>query len=131
LLPSDPGFENFPPQKFLGYDDWAKNMIKTYGCKNEAAIYKNMQYCSARLEDDTLIISPKNHSSTRGWDGMDKSFDLIIPSSSSPETIGAAVKYSIARCTGKGADLVANKLFPDGVPDTFEKYLESLNLRIT
>lgn len=129
LQPSDPGFENFPPKKFLGYDDWVKNMIKIYGCKNETAIYKNMQSCSVTVENGITTISPSNHSTIRGWDGMDPKFDLAIPASSSQEIIGAAVKYSIARCTGRGADLVAKKLFPDGVPETFDDYLALLNLK--
>lgn len=42
--------------------------------------------------------------------------------------IGAAVKYAIVNCRGKGADFMRNLLFPDGQLETFEKYLESLGL---
>jgi hypothetical protein len=124
---SDPEFASFP-KKFLGYSDWVKSIMQKYNYKTETLIYRNMQSCSATLENNNITLSPKKHSSIRGCDGMDKSFDLVISSNSSPEIIGAAVKYSITRCTGKGADLVAKKLFPDGVPETFEDYLRSLNL---
>jgi hypothetical protein len=124
---SDPESANFP-KRFAGYTDWLKGIMRKYGYKSEIAIYKNMQSCSAILKDASITISPSNHCSTKGWDGMDKKFATVIPCDSSPEVIGAAVKYSIARCTGKGADLVAKKLFSDGVPETFEDYLKSLDL---
>jgi hypothetical protein len=110
--------------------EWIDFVSKKYWYKNKKAMFKNMQSCSAEMDAKTIVVSPWKHDNLEGWDGMDKSFDLIIPSSSHPEVIGAAVRYSIARCTGKGADLVAKKLFPNGVPDTFEDYLQSLNLEV-
>lgn len=106
-----------------------ENTIKKYGYKNKKSLFENMQYCFVKIECGNITISPSKHDKLEGWEGMDKKFDITIPSTSSPEVIGAAVKYSIARCTGKGADLVAKKLFPDGVPETFDDYLASLSLK--
>ncbi|MDR2107267.1 MAG: CdiI family contact-dependent growth inhibition immunity protein [Holosporaceae bacterium] len=103
--------------------EWLNNILKCYGYKNEKALYKNMQACSATEESEEIkFFSQGKDESSKGTSGFK------IKSASPPEVIGAAVKYSVARCTGKGADLVAGKLFPDGVPDTFEDYLKSLNL---
>lgn len=113
------------------YKGFVEYVLKTYGYKNKTVLFKNMQHCKVKFINNEITISPKKHDKLEGWEGMDKKFNLVIPSISPPEIIGAAVKYSIARCTGKGADLVAKKLFPDGVPETFDNYLKSLNLQQT
>jgi hypothetical protein len=102
------------------------DVLRKYNYKNKSELYKYMMNCSAMLEDGKIIIGSTKHKAG-GWEGM-HSCDIIISSSSPPEIIGAAVKYAIARCTGKGAYEVAKKLFPDGVPDTFDDYLDSLGL---
>lgn len=111
------------------YKDFVEYALKTYGYKNKTAMFKNMQHCKVKFINNEITISPKKHVKLEGWEGVDPKFDLALPSTSSPEIIGAAVKYSISRCTGKGADLVAKKLFPDGVPETFDDYLALLNLK--
>lgn len=107
-----------------------KDLLKRYGYKDEKAMQQNMQYCSVLYKDGTITLSPYMHSKLKEWKGMNEKFNLTILSTSSPEVIGAAVKYSISRCKGKGADLVAKKLFPDGVPETFDDYLALLNLEL-
>jgi hypothetical protein len=112
------------------YLQWIENVLRKYNYKNKSAIYKIMQWCSAEMSNNLIIIKSSKHGHIDRWDGTHNDYKITISSSSSPEVIGAAVKYSIARCTGKGADLVAKKLFPDGVPDTFDDYLKSLNLSL-
>jgi hypothetical protein len=101
------------------YSEWVDNILKHYGYKNEKSLFKNMQLCSIAKCDEKMIFLPYGKR-----EASQNDFKFTITSSSPPSVIGAAVKYSIARCTGKGADLVAKKLFPDGVPDTFEDYLK-------
>jgi hypothetical protein len=105
------------------YTEWICFILKRYAYKNEKTLFKNMQLCSVTKEKSEITFLPFGRREARKGD-----FRFTICSPSSPEIIGAAVKYSIARCTGKGADLVANKLLPDGVPDTFDDYLKSLSL---
>jgi hypothetical protein len=102
--------------------------MQKYDYKTKTAMLKNMQLCYVEQTSETITFIPLKHDKLEGYDGMDKIFNVMISAGSSLEIIGAAVKYSIVRCTGKGADLVAEKLFPDGVPDTFDDYLASLNL---
>jgi hypothetical protein len=111
------------------YKSEVEETIKKYNYKNKKSLFKNMQSCSVEMEDKSITISPWNHEKLDSWYGINKNFIITISATSSSEIIGAAVKYSIARCTGRGADLVAKKLFPDGVPDTFENYLRSLSLQ--
>ncbi|MDR2107632.1 MAG: CdiI family contact-dependent growth inhibition immunity protein [Holosporaceae bacterium] len=107
-----------------------EDILKKYNYKNKTAMFSSMQSCTAETDGDIITLSPSKHGNSDSWEGMPSSYDIIIPSSSAPEVIGAGVKYAIASCTGKGADQVAGKLFPDGVPDTFDDYLESLNLSL-
>jgi hypothetical protein len=103
--------------------------MQKYDYKTKTAMLKNMQLCYVEQTSETITFIPLKHDKLEGYEGMDKIFNVMISTDSSPETIGAAVKYSIARCTGKGAYLVAKKLFPNGIPDTFDDYLKSLNLQ--
>jgi hypothetical protein len=108
---------------------WIDFVSKKYGYKNKKALFKNIQHCYVDLhEDQNIKISSTEHDKLEGWGATVKDYKIHIPANSPSKAIGAAVKYSIARCNGKGADLVAKKLFPDGVPDTFDDYLASLNL---
>jgi hypothetical protein len=109
--------------------EWINYILEKYNYKNKTVLFKRMQHCSViASEDKNIKISSTKHDKLEGWGSTVKDYKLPIPADSPPEIIGAAVKYSIARCTGKGADLVANKLLPDGVPDTFDDYLKSLSL---
>ncbi len=40
------------------------------------------------------------------------------------ELVGAAAKYAIGNCRGKGADLIREILFPEGQPEGFDEYLK-------
>ncbi|MDR2781510.1 MAG: CdiI family contact-dependent growth inhibition immunity protein [Holosporaceae bacterium] len=127
---NDPDYNLFDISAITGrYKDFVEYVLQKYNYKNKHAMFKNMQHCSVKMDDGIIVISPWKHDKLEGYDGMNESFNLTIPSTSTPSVIGAAVKYSIARCTGRSADLVAKKLFPGGVPDTFEDYLQSLNLQ--
>ena len=108
--------------------DWLKIIAQKYSLKSINAINKYMQLCSITVENDLITILPCKHYSTFGWKGTDNNFEVQISVNSSLEMIGAAVKYAIAHCEGKGADIVTEKLFPEGVPGTFEDYIASLDL---
>jgi hypothetical protein len=106
--------------------EWLESVLKKYQYKNKTALFKNMQVCSVTEESEEIkFLSHGKDESSNGTSSFK------IKSTSPSEVIGAAVKYSIARCTGKGADVVAKKLFPGGVPESFEDYLKSLNLQQT
>ncbi|MDR2780913.1 MAG: CdiI family contact-dependent growth inhibition immunity protein, partial [Holosporaceae bacterium] len=106
------------------YTEWIADMLRIHSYKNEKALFKNMQLCSVSNIKNEILFLPFGKGESKKND-----FKFAILSGSPLEIIGAAVTYSIARCTGKGAYLIAKKLFPDGVPDTFEDYLKSLSLQ--
>ena len=103
--------------------------MKEYEYKTKTALLKNMQHVSVEDDSEFIIFNSHYHLTIDSWgdpDGKTPSVEMKIPSDSLVEVIGAAVRYAIGNCRGKGADFMRNLLFPDGQPETFEQYLESL-----
>ena len=112
------------------YKEWVKRVMKEYKYKTKRALFQNMQHVSVEQNEEQIIFEPTNHESIDGFsgDGMSEDLNVVIPANSSPEIIGAAVKYAIGNCRGKGADFMRNLLFPEGQPETLDEYLKQLKL---
>ena len=113
------------------FKKWLADAMKAYNYKTKTALLKNMQHVSVENDGKNILFSSLWHLTTDSWgdpDGKTPSVEFTIPSSSSVEVIGAAVKYAIGNCQGKGADFMRDIIFPDGQPTTFDEYLKELNL---
>ena len=112
------------------YKEWVQRVMKAYKYKTKKALFQNMQHVSVEQNEEHIIFESTNHESIDGFsgDGMSEDLNVVIPANSSPEIIGAAVKYAIGNCRGKGADFMRNLLFPEGQPETLEEYLKQLKL---
>ena len=135
-------YQRFPEWKLfdLENDIWKEknkfyweNIERIYKSRSHTAISRkvnqNMQIIDVEKNVDYVKFTPTKHE-RYGWGGIQEKekFEVIIPSTSSSEVIGAAVKYAIGNCRGKGADLIRSLLFPNGQPETFEKYIEELGI---
>lgn len=112
------------------YKEWQQRIMKAYKYKTKKALMQNMQHISVENDMKSILFIPSNHESIDGFsgDGMSEELNIIVPADSSPQVIGAAARYAIGNCRGKGADFMRNLLFPEGQPDTFEKYTEMLGI---
>ena len=113
------------------YKEWVQRVMKEYKCKTKKALFQNMQSVSVDQDNDCIEFSSSYHLTIDSWgnpDGKTPSIRFKIPTNSTPEIIGAAVKYAIGNCRGKGADFMRNLLFPDGQPETLEEYLKQLKI---
>lgn len=110
------------------YKEWLQYAMKQYKYKTKKALMQNLQNVSIQQDAECIIFNPTNHESIEGYGAVPKELKLIISPDSSLEIIGAAAKYAIGNCRGKGADFMRNLLFPEGQPDTFEKYTEMLGI---
>lgn len=114
------------------YHETIENMRVKYDYKTKSVLLKNMQMLaiSCDTENETHFKSwqHKNGDHWSGGDKKDPALEFAIPSLSSVEVVGAAAKYAIGNCRGKGADLIREILFPEGQPETFEEYLKELGL---
>ena len=112
------------------YKKWLEYAMKAYTYKTKTALLKNMQHVSVENDGENILFSSSWHLTTDSWgdpDGKTPSVEFTIPSSSSVDVIGAAVKYAVGNCQGKGSDFMRNLLFPDGQPATFEEYLTKVS----
>ncbi|MDR0695643.1 MAG: CdiI family contact-dependent growth inhibition immunity protein [Holosporales bacterium] len=105
-------------------------LIQKYNYSDRNALYKNMMDCPIEIKNDLMTIDIYNHTKLDIWEGSGDS--IQISASAPPEIIGAAVRYAFSRCRGKGpyakgAEIVTKALFPNGAPDSLEKYLESVD----
>ena len=113
------------------YKEWVQRVMKEYKCKTKKALFQNMQSVSVDQDNDCIEFSSSYHLTIDSWgdpDGKTPSIRFKIPTNSTPEIIGAAVKYAIGNCRGKGADFMRNLLFPEGQPATLEEYLKQLKI---
>ncbi len=112
-------------------DERDAETIQEYGFKDEKALYKNMMRCSITVyENFEVELSILDHEKLELWRGQD--FNIKIRYDSPDEILGATVRYALAKCRGKGsyakgAEMVSKILFPEGVPDSVEEYLASIN----
>lgn len=105
------------------YKEWVQKVMKEYGYKTKKALFQNMQHTLVEDDGENILFSSSYHLTTDSWgnpDGKTPDIEFKIPSSSSVEVIGAAAKYAIGNCRGKGADFMREMLFPNGQPETFE-----------
>jgi hypothetical protein len=98
-----------------------------YGYKTKTELNKNRMFCDIELSASTLTIAPSQKKGLGSYVGLDKKYDIILQSDIPPELLGAAVRFAFTRCRGNGVDVVTKALFPDGVPDSLEEYLESVD----
>ena len=106
------------------------NFVQKYLYKDDTALKKNMMACWIDSELGKLTISSSAHTKLTTWDWAD--YNIKIYNDAPPEIIGAAVRYAFSKCIGKGAyakgaEIVTKALFPDGVPNSLEEYLESID----
>ena len=113
------------------YKEWVQRVMKEYKYKTKKALFQNMQSVSVEQDNDCIEFSSLYHLTIDSWgnpDGKTPSIRFKIPTNSTPEIIGAAVKYAIGNCRGKGADFMRNLLFPEGQPASFELYAGMLGV---
>lgn len=113
------------------YKKWVEYAMKAYKYKTKKALLQNMQHISVEDDGENILFSSSYHLTTDSWgnpDGKTPDIELKIPSSSSIEIIGAAARYAIGNCRGKGADFMRNLLFPEGQPNSFEEYIDALKI---
>ena len=108
------------------YQDWLQRMMKEYEYKTKTSLLKNLQHVSVENDGKFITFSSDYHLTTDSWgdpDGKTPSVEMKIPSTSSVEVIGAAVRYAVGNCQGKGSNFIRKLLFPEGKPGTFEDML--------
>ena len=79
------------------YLAWIENLMQHYGYKTKKALFKDMKHCSIERKLGTLTISPSHHEKLEAWSGTGEA--VVIPDTSTPAEIGAALRLALSRCT--------------------------------
>lgn len=91
--------ELFNNQKTMErYQQWVAELMAEYGYKSRQALFKEMHSCEIKKLEGEIIISPNWHEKLEMWSDREDLCPVIIPDSSSPEEIGAALKLAFSRC---------------------------------
>lgn len=109
------------------YREWLQRLMRKYKYRSKKAMMQNMQSVYVDQDDEFFKLFPSNHDQIEGWGWSEENF-TTVSADSSAKIIGAAAKYAIGSCQGRGADIIRNLLFPNGLPKTFEEYVESIEV---
>ena len=103
--------------------------MKKYGYLTKRAFYKNMQSINIEDEGEQITFISLRHLDIDEWSESTEKSPVIkfsISLNNRVGIIGAAVRYAIGSCKGLGAYYIRDLLFPNGLPISFEEYLEQL-----
>lgn len=95
-----PQFFNPERRKDL-YAQWINRLMERYAYKSKRALFKDMMNCGIKAVEGEITLSPQHHDRLESWsrkrgDGIE---DIVIPASSTPAEIGAALRSAFLRCT--------------------------------
>ena len=84
------------------YVAWTEFLIERYSYKTKRALFKDMKNVSIEKKSGSITFKPWHHEKLEAWgrtkgDGIE---DVVIPDTSTPAEIGAALRLALSRCTG-------------------------------
>lgn len=79
---------------------WIAQTMEKYAYKTKRAMFKDMKSCYVRLNNDMISLQPSHHVKLEAWDGagLTAEDNVVIPETSSPVEIGAALRLALSRC---------------------------------
>ena len=77
-------------------------LMERYGYKTKRALFKGMKRVGIANENGVITMRPSHHYRLEGWEAGDLTEEdyVVIPATSPPEEIGAALRLALSRCTG-------------------------------
>ena len=84
------------------YPIWVNALMERYGYKTKRALFKGMKRVGIANENGVITMRPSHHYRLEGWEAGDLTEEdyVVIPATSPPEEIGAALRLALSRCTG-------------------------------
>jgi hypothetical protein len=81
------------------YPVWVNALMERYGYKTKRALFKNMKNVGIANKNGVLTFTPRHHYRLEGWEGVRGDAKVVIPATSTPEEIGAALRLALSYCT--------------------------------
>jgi len=79
------------------HEAWVKNLMDRFGYKTKRKLFNGLLSVTAE-QCEGLIILPPTHREGQGWSGTATAPDVVIPETSSPPEVGAALREAFNRC---------------------------------
>ena len=89
-------------------EEWAAKMVLQFKYKNKTALYNKMHTCEIEELDSIISIASNIHDKLMNWTAtreMEAS-KITVPSNSSAEELGAALRAGFKACSGRGSDVL-------------------------
>jgi len=82
------------------YDEHIKKTMRQFGCKTKSALLKRTKSVFIRKFSGSISFSPNRQEKLDAWGSNinDKFEDVVIPFSSTPAEVGAALRLAFDRC---------------------------------
>jgi hypothetical protein len=95
--PDEPGFYKW--QRYVGcYRNWQKDFMERYGYKNVRDAYKNLDWCRVARSEGKISIEPHKRDRPEYFRDLPPEKTVVIPATSDPGAIGAAMRLALDRC---------------------------------
>ena len=90
-------------------EEWGAKRMLQFKYKNKTALYNKMHTCEIEELDDVISIASNIHDKLMNWTAtrdMEAS-KITVPSNSSVDELGAALRAGFKACSGRGAEVLA------------------------
>jgi hypothetical protein len=83
------------------HSEWTLKLVAKYGYKGPRALFKEMMHCRVERRNGLIAFIPMCHSRLQEWSGHGITVEdhVIVPETSTPAQLGAALKLAFEGCT--------------------------------
>lgn len=78
--------------------EWVESLMNRYSYKTKKTLFKGMKNCYIEKKLGCISFKPTYHEKLKAWSGTGD--DVVIPDTSAPVEVGAALRLALNRCTG-------------------------------
>jgi len=91
--------EFFDPERAKRAEaNWQKEAMRRYGYKTKRDVYKNLDWCLAKISDGKISFRPHHHDKLDSWRSLPPDQTVVIPATDDAVAVGAALRLALDRC---------------------------------
>jgi hypothetical protein len=78
--------------------EWQQEFTRRHGYKSKRALFKNVDWCMAKVRDGNIVIQPHGRDKPGSWRGLPLEKTVVIPLTQNAAVAGAALRLALDRC---------------------------------
>ena len=91
--------EFFDPERAMRAEaNWQKEVMRRYGYKTKRDVYKNLDWCLAKISEGKISFQPHRHDKLDSWRSLPPDQTVVIPATNDAVAVGAALRLALDRC---------------------------------